>query len=861
MIKSVTITNYLQESVKIELTEPESSGFIIRSIEGLGPAKANVNFTELATLDGALDNGTPLLDTRNIVLSLIFVGTPTIEDTRLKSYKYFPIKQNLTFEIETDNRHCFTVGRVESNVPAIFGTDKEGCQISILCPDSYFQDMEDTVKEFYSVEGGFEFPLEDNSVERIGKNLIFLEMLRWRMNGLIFDMRPNNVVNVIGAATRNTRIAITETVASLTSGNSYRLSGCPSYGGNSRFRLEVWDNNGNLKASDTGSGVTFTASSSETHIVKIFVLATYEINDTFKPILEPVINNVPTGSDLLKMADASIVRADNVEFDIINDGTIHVFGTYSQVDGPIELWLSRISNIENDHEYLLSGCPENEDEEDPQYELCVEGMDGVERAIDVGSGATFQKTNDQEFDTLKLKLGFPVMTYDYRWANASILPDRFKTGSAVVLGNKLHVLKDYKHYTWDGNTWTELSVENPYECYETSCVVLNDEIHMLGGGDDTAELSIRYLQHYKWDGTSWTEVSTLPYGFKGGTAVVLNEEIHIIGCSATSLSYNKAHYKWDGTSWIRVSTLPLDFNGGSVVVFNNEIHILGSHYSDETKDKQHYKWDGTSWTEVSTLPYMFSNKSAVVYHDEIHILGEINSSGTYTEHYKWDGTSWTEASTLPYRFYGGIAVVYEDTINILGSGVYADGLKHYKYEKYTVGIGTNIPEGEELDLTFRPMIRDSSIEDPTFESPHVMTDSGAMLEFSNVETHFTDNIFYDGDSEVGIVAEIHSSGSVSDLAIYKPETNEMIKLSNSKLVQILGEGIKDGDVIYVSTVKGNKYVRILRNGVYHNVLNALVKPITWFNLIRGDNVFSVTALSGESNLLFKISYRKTYEGV
>ena len=163
MIQSVTITNYLQESVKIELTEPESSGFIIRSIEGLGPAKANINLTELATLDGALDNGA-LLGTRNIVMSLIFVGTPTIEDTRLRSYKYFPIKQNLTFEIETDNRHCYTVGRVESNTPTIFGDDREGCQISILCPNSYFQDMEDTIIDLDYKNDAFTFPFSNESL-------------------------------------------------------------------------------------------------------------------------------------------------------------------------------------------------------------------------------------------------------------------------------------------------------------------------------------------------------------------------------------------------------------------------------------------------------------------------------------------------------------------------------------------------------------------------------------------------------------------------------------------------------------------------------------------------------------------------
>lgn len=169
MIKSITITNHLGESIKMELMKPEESGFIIENIEGLGPAKANVNFTTLVTMDGAIDNSARL-DYRNIVLSLIFLENPTIEDTRLLSYRYFPIKQNVTFLIETDRRICESIGRVESNVPKIFSkseSDKEGCQISIMCPDPYFYSAgpnQLTHTVFYGVEPLFEFPFSNESL-------------------------------------------------------------------------------------------------------------------------------------------------------------------------------------------------------------------------------------------------------------------------------------------------------------------------------------------------------------------------------------------------------------------------------------------------------------------------------------------------------------------------------------------------------------------------------------------------------------------------------------------------------------------------------------------------------------------------
>ena len=184
MIKSVTITNHLDESIKLDLFNPEESGFIIKSIEGLGPVKANINFKELATNDGAIDNSARL-SSRNIVMSLQFMESPTIEETRLKSYKYFPIKRNIKFLIETDSRICETIGRVETNVPTIF-SNAEGCQISILCSNPYFYSAGENGTNqtiFYGTEPLFEFPFSNESLT---EDLIEFGSIENRTEGTIY---------------------------------------------------------------------------------------------------------------------------------------------------------------------------------------------------------------------------------------------------------------------------------------------------------------------------------------------------------------------------------------------------------------------------------------------------------------------------------------------------------------------------------------------------------------------------------------------------------------------------------------------------------------------------------------------------
>ena len=165
MIKTVTVTNYLGESLTLELKNPWDVGIAITKIEGLGPVKADINSTEISSGDGARFNSARI-STRNIVFTFRLLEAPTVEDSRQKTYKYFPIKTNVTLLFETDNRLCQITGYVESNKPNIF-SEEEDTQISIICPNPYFISMSNggmNTVVFLGVEPVFEFPFSNESL-------------------------------------------------------------------------------------------------------------------------------------------------------------------------------------------------------------------------------------------------------------------------------------------------------------------------------------------------------------------------------------------------------------------------------------------------------------------------------------------------------------------------------------------------------------------------------------------------------------------------------------------------------------------------------------------------------------------------
>ena len=165
MIKSITVTNYIGERIKLELARPDLSGFAVLSVTGIGPGKAELNRSESALQDGGRCTSSRL-PSRNIVINLMYLWGHGIEEGRHKSYKYFPLKKPVTLVFETDTREASITGIVESNEPAVFSST-EYTSISILCPDPHFYSTEydglQTVL-FSGITPMFEFPFGDETL-------------------------------------------------------------------------------------------------------------------------------------------------------------------------------------------------------------------------------------------------------------------------------------------------------------------------------------------------------------------------------------------------------------------------------------------------------------------------------------------------------------------------------------------------------------------------------------------------------------------------------------------------------------------------------------------------------------------------
>ena len=86
-------------------------------------------------------------------------------------------------------------------------------------------------------------------------------------------------------------------------------------------------------------------------------------------------------------------------------------------------------------------------------------------------------------------------------------------------------------------------------------------------------------------------------------------------------------------------------------------------------------------------------------------------------------------------------------------------------------------------------------------------------------------------------------------------------LDTDKLATITGSGIVAGDEITISTIKGDKYIKLLREGKEYNILNIMDKNADWFQLAKGDNIFTYVATYGAANLQFRILNKVAFEGV
>ena len=136
----------------MEITHNDA--YVIESIEGLDPPEAVINTTRNANADGSVYNSA-YVNNRQIIITLAINGPA--EANRINLYKYFKNKYPIRLYYQNNTRDVYIDGYCK-NIQIEFFNKKQIAQITILCPEPFFNGSSNTVIDFSSVAAGFEFP-------------------------------------------------------------------------------------------------------------------------------------------------------------------------------------------------------------------------------------------------------------------------------------------------------------------------------------------------------------------------------------------------------------------------------------------------------------------------------------------------------------------------------------------------------------------------------------------------------------------------------------------------------------------------------------------------------------------------------
>lgn len=125
----------------------------------------------------------------------------------------------------------------------------------------------------------------------------------------------------------------------------------------------------------------------------------------------------------------------------------------------------------------------------------------------------------------------------------------------------------------------------------------------------------------------------------------------------------------------------------------------------------------------------------------------------------------------------------------------------------------------------------------------------AFSEFVGIQTNIVAN---NGNIQTGIEIEIEALHNIIRPTIMNLTTSESMTLETE---------MQPGDRILISTIRGNKYVKLDCNCVESNLINNLTADSKWIQLVPGDNRFTYSASYGSEYINMTIRHRDLYGGV
>lgn len=150
---------------------------------------------------------------------------------------------------------------------------------------------------------------------------------------------------------------------------------------------------------------------------------------------------------------------------------------------------------------------------------------------------------------------------------------------------------------------------------------------------------------------------------------------------------------------------------------------------------------------------------------------------------------------------------------------------------------------------------------PRFEFPFSDPVGSSDLIFSDLEVRQTIEFDYEGGYQSGYLIEVNALAAATNLIVRDELTGEKMEFNDTELIAATGSGIVAGDLIRISSVRGDKFVRLIRGSTNHNIIRALKPGYSWLQLRPGTNLISYLASTGASQLRVSLRGSAYYEGI
>lgn len=137
-----------------------------------------------------------------------------------------------------------------------------------------------------------------------------------------------------------------------------------------------------------------------------------------------------------------------------------------------------------------------------------------------------------------------------------------------------------------------------------------------------------------------------------------------------------------------------------------------------------------------------------------------------------------------------------------------------------------------------------------------------MICFGDYAYEYSRTVTYNGDIATGFVMTLRFLGdNVPNVTITEVRSNTQLDFRLTELEMAYGITFERDDLIIISSVKGNRYVKYVHQNEETNLLAFYYKRLTWFELNPGDNTYVLDATTNLQDVEITMEYRTIYGGV